>query len=176
VFPGQYYDQETGLHYNYFRYYDPSTGRYVTTDPIGLAGGLNTYLYGSANPLLYIDPYGLWLFHHYGNWGGPGYVNGQLYSPRGRGRNGRNRPPTTGWRESDIFPNPGEPDYLPPIDLRDMAYYQHDKCISDCYKNANNGCGYDIGDCVSACDIKLSNNLNIPEFEQWLFRQYSHFR
>jgi RHS repeat-associated protein len=59
-FPGQYYDQETGLHYNYFRYYDPSTGRYITSDPVGLQGGLNTYEYVKNNPLVGIDPYGLW--------------------------------------------------------------------------------------------------------------------
>ena len=58
-FPGQYYDQETGLHYNYFRTYDPSTGRYIESDPIGLEGGLNTYAYAYSNPLRYIDPLGL---------------------------------------------------------------------------------------------------------------------
>jgi RHS repeat-associated protein len=57
-FPGQYFDSETGLHYNYFRDYNPSTGRYIESDPIGLRGGLNTYGYVGGNPLNAIDPDG----------------------------------------------------------------------------------------------------------------------
>jgi RHS repeat-associated protein len=54
-FPGQYFDQETNLHYNYFRDYDPSTGRYVESDPIGLDGGINTYNYAASSPLNNFD-------------------------------------------------------------------------------------------------------------------------
>jgi len=56
-FAGQYYDQETGLHYNWLRYYDPGTGRYLRTDPFG--EGLNLYVYCFGNPLNWVDPYGL---------------------------------------------------------------------------------------------------------------------
>jgi RHS repeat-associated protein len=60
--PGQRYDKETNLHYNYFRDYDPSLGIYKQSDPIGLRGGLNTYVYVGAKPLLYSDPKGLWAY------------------------------------------------------------------------------------------------------------------
>jgi RHS repeat-associated protein len=58
-FPGQYHDAESGLHYNYFRDYDPNVGRYIESDPIGLDGGLNTFVYAALNPLRYSDFYGL---------------------------------------------------------------------------------------------------------------------
>ena len=58
-FPGQYYDSETGYYYNYFRDYDPSIGRYLESDPIGLNGGLSIHVYVDGNPLTYNDPLGL---------------------------------------------------------------------------------------------------------------------
>lgn len=56
-FQGQYLDRETGLHYSAFRYYDPDVGRFITPDPIGLAGRINVYQY-APNPISWIDPWG----------------------------------------------------------------------------------------------------------------------
>jgi RHS repeat-associated protein len=58
-FPGQRYDAVSGLNYNYFRDYDPSTGRYTQSDPIGLSGGVSTYGYVGGNPLSSVDFFGL---------------------------------------------------------------------------------------------------------------------
>ena len=60
-FAGQYFDAETGLHYNWHRYYAPELGRYTSMDPLGIWDGLNTYAYAGSNPVSIYDPYGLYM-------------------------------------------------------------------------------------------------------------------
>jgi len=73
-YPGQYYDQETGLNYNSARDYEPGTGRYIESDPVGLEGGLSTYSYANGDPLDAVDPSGLSHFF-------PGCNSGGCHAP-----------------------------------------------------------------------------------------------
>ena len=77
-FPGQRFDAVTGLNYNYFRDYDPSTGRYSQSDPIGLNGGISTYGYADGNPMARIDPLGLYCFSEAEIRGISGLISGGL--------------------------------------------------------------------------------------------------
>lgn len=95
-FAGQRYDKETNLHYNYFRDYDPSIGRYGESDPIGLRGGLNTYAYVALNPLSFSDPRGLDNPVLYGMLKGPAVPPYLPYNP--------NFGPTTA--NCDHYPDP----------------------------------------------------------------------
>ena len=113
-FPGQYFDQETGLHYNYFRYYDPETGRYITSDSIGLRGSLNTYAYVDADPINAIDPSGL--VKLYGSWCGPDWTGGFRKS----------------YNELDITERRAA---LPPIGALDQCCQTHDVTYASCRQN-----------------------------------------
>lgn len=132
-YPGQYYDQETGLNYNYFRDYEPQTGRYIESDPIGLAGGINTYTYVDENPFDGIDPTGL--LKIYGNWCGPDWTGG-FKKPWND---------LTPWEQEHV---------LPPKNPLDKLCMDHDKCYGNCA--LNHRCDMKArSSCLLSCDRAL---------------------
>jgi len=140
--PGQYYDAETGLHYNYFRDYDPATGRYIQFDPIGLAGGVNGFIYANQNPLSYTDPLGLWPM--YGCWTGSNW-SGCSSGP-------------------DIPANPQEP-----ADAVDECAKQHDYCYAQA-TSSSSSCSANQPPTISSCDTQLAQcteKINYSTIKSW---------
>jgi len=169
-FPGQYYDQETGLHYNYYRYYDPATGRYMTSDPIGLRGGTNLFSYGRGNPATNFDRFGLLPGDTCGRCS-PGSVDCLLYGGNlcfpGKDVNLQQFPVHGNWcgpgwtagrigSWDDLLPGQRRNASLP-IDRLDAACKMHDICYADCRQN--NPCNSGIRSmCFMECDVVLETD------------------
>jgi RHS repeat-associated protein len=160
-FPGQYYDEETGLHYNYFRYYDPETGRYLTADPIGIVPPLgitpneinHLFTYVGNNPLIGIDPLGL--LKYYGNWCGPNHSGG------------------FGQPWDQLTPQE-QRNALQPQDDLDSCCQTHDHCHSHC--RAGHPCSEtDRQSCFERCDRGLANCAQACQAggnRRWLLERY----
>jgi len=150
-FPGQYFDAETNLHYNYYRDYNPTLGNYLQSDPIGLrGGGLNTYTYANGNPLALIDPKGLevqvgvrkfypvglpLVRHCFVRFNGNN-LNTLSFTPSGVGTDGN---PSAAVYSPTIGPENDSCVREQMLKCRDYAFFTNNCC--DCVAYALNACG-----------------------------------
>ena len=143
-FPGQWFQAESGLYQNWMRDYDPTTGRYLEPDPLGLVDGASVYGYALQNPGRYVDPRGEWRLP--GDPGGlpkgwqpdPGHrdPNGERWShPTGGTLDWhKGRPGLPGWRGKDHWHHNGGKEHLPPgTELPDPEEAES-SCGDDCQK------------------------------------------
>jgi RHS repeat-associated protein len=150
-FPGQYFDGETGLNYNYYRDYNPAIGRYMEADPIGLDGGINPFTYVANKVVRWVDPLGLFKWH--GNWGGPDWTAGQEKSWNDFSSDEKNK----------ILAAVaiGDTKHGAPTDIEDELYMNHDIAYGNCRDNcANAECPRDCEKrCFNGADLVLAANL-----------------
>lgn len=154
-FPGQYFDLESGLVYDWHRHYDPETGRYISADPIGLAGGMNLYAYVQNDPVNWIDPWGLAVLPPNPGGLGDGWVrddkhknpNGEKWDHPDSGHTVEwhpAQPGKPGWRGKDHWHVDGGHDHLPPgTDVPDLP-------IGD-GGNGDGGSEFSIPECNDTC-------------------------
>lgn len=147
-FPGQYYDNETGLHYNFHRYYDPQTGRYLRTDPIGLKGGRNYYVYTGSDPINLIDFDGNY-FRRPSQAEYQADVRTWSYNYQGPDpmMNSNSYYTSEPWASQYYVPDP------PPVQFPDPL------CVTGCHSGGGNGGGGGGGDSVGMCKAKCAATL-----------------